>query len=91
MNNCTQNKLDNNLEKNIDISKLVNLINIDVVNKIIFESDIKNFIDITKYSKTQIDNFLLDCLNKIYTKPKLFEQFYKESEEYVETKYHKKI
>ena len=79
-----------NLEtSNNDIQKLVDLININIVNKIIFESDIKNFIDVTKYPKSQIDNFLIDCLNKLYTKPKLFEQFVKESEQYIETKYHK--
>jgi hypothetical protein len=79
-----------NLESmNIDIAKTINLINYDVVNKIIFQSDIKNFIDITQYSKSQIDNYLATCLSKLYTRPKLFEQFVKESEQYTQTKYHK--
>ena len=79
-----------NLEtNNNDIQKLIDLININIVNKIIFESDIKNFVDIDKIQKNKIDNFLIDCLNKLYSKPKLFEQFVKESELYIETKYHK--
>ena len=74
---------------NLEITKTINLINNDVVHKIIFESNIKNVIDVEKYSKIQIDYFLANSLNKLYAKPKLFEQFTKESEEYVETKYHK--
>ena len=76
-------------EKKENIIKLINLINIDVVNKIIFDSDIKNHIDIMKFDKNQIDDYLKICLEKIYLKPKLFEQFKKESENNVETKYHK--
>lgn len=81
--------LESNLKKTNDISKLINLINDDVVNKIIFESEIKNYIDITKYSKNQINDFLFDCLDKLYAKPKLFEKFFKESEQYIETTFHK--
>jgi hypothetical protein len=71
------------------IEKTIDLINNNVVNKIIFESDIKNFVNLIKYPKNQIDNYLVNCLTKLYTKPKLFEQFVKESEQYVQTKYHK--
>jgi hypothetical protein len=89
MSNIIESNLENESKKINDISILIDLIKGDVVNKIIFESDIKNHVDVTKYPKNQIDKFLLDCLNKLYIKPKLFKQFFKESELYVETKYHK--
>lgn len=76
-------------EKKENIIKLIDLINIDVVNKIILESSIKNHIDIMKFDKNQIDGYLELCLEKLYSKPKLFEQFKKESENNVQTKYHK--
>lgn len=73
---------------NPKILETTNLINFSLVNEIIFLSDIKNHIDINKLSKSQIDTFLNSCLEKLLTKPKLFEQFVKESEEYTQTKYH---
>lgn len=76
---------------NKKISQMKGLIDTQKVNQIIWESNIGTYtdVDIEKFTKERIDIYLEKCLELLYQKPKLFEQFYKESNEYSETRYHK--
>ena len=66
-----------------------NLLNYEIIQKIIFESELDNFVDINKISKQQAEKYFLNCIQIISSKPKLLKQFIQESEEYIEKKYHK--
>ena len=71
------------------VDLVIDLINRDICNKIINESDLNQYIDTKKYSSVQIDNYLLNCIQVIKAKPKLLDKFIEESIGCVETKYHK--
>ena len=71
------------------ILELKNKIDLNLINQIIFESDIKNYTNIDLVTKKQINEYFTKCINKITTKPKLFEQFVLENNDHFQTKYHK--
>ncbi len=66
-----------------------NLLDQEIIQDIIFGSEIKNYIDLDKITKEQVDNYFFNCIELINLKPKLLERFISESEEYVQSKYHK--
>lgn len=71
------------------IENIFNLLNYEIIKKIVLDSELDNFIDINKIPKNLADNYFLNCMNIINLKPKLLEQFVKESIDYTETRYHK--
>lgn len=66
-----------------------NLLDQEIIQDIIFNSEITKYVDINKIKNKQIDNYFINCIEIINTKPKLLERFIAESEEYVQSKYHK--
>lgn len=70
------------------IEILKNLISKDLCKKIIYESNIKDYIDINIISNKKINEYFENCIKKIQLKEKLFDQFIIESQSNIETKYH---
>jgi putative nucleotidyltransferase with HDIG domain len=70
-------------------SKLTDLLDLEIIQELIYDSDLKNYTDLNVIQPEQIKIFLINCIKIIETKPKLLEQFILESENYEKTKYHK--
>lgn len=77
----------NNL--NIDIMDVRSLLDQEIINEIIYNSELKNYIEINKYTQVQINEYFSNSLAIIKTKPKLIKRFVEESSVYNKTKYHK--
>ena len=74
-----------------DISeKLSNFISEKIpIKEIIFDSNLKIHINITKFTQDQINEYFMNSINIIRLKPKLMNNFINESVNYDKTKYHK--
>ena len=77
------------MEINFDIENIKKLKNQKIIDEIIFESELKNYIDINKFTQTNIDEYFDNSIRIIGTKPKLLTRFIEESTNYDKTKYHK--
>lgn len=61
----------------------------EIVQQIIFDSELKDYVDIYQFTQNQIDEYFMNSMNILGTKPKLISRFVEESSTYDETKYHK--
>lgn len=75
------------MNKNIEYIK--KLLNQQIIKEIIFDSELKNYINTKKFSENKIDEFFVDCIEILETKPKLIKRFIDESSKFDITKYHK--
>ena len=59
------------MNTNFDITNIKNLIDQEIIREIILESELKNYIDINKFTKSDIDKYFIDSINIIKSKPNL--------------------
>lgn len=71
------------------MDKVYGLINDDICNNIIYNSELKNHIDINLIDKKTIDKYFENCISIMVSRKKLFDYFIEYSKTYTETKYHK--
>lgn len=69
--------------------EIKSLINNNICKEIIYDSDLNKYVNIESIPINKIDEYFLQCIDLLKTKPKLYEQFIKESIENINTKYHK--
>ncbi len=69
--------------------KIKSLLNHPIIQEIIFDSELKNHINVNQFTHIQIDEYFLNSIKIIKTKPKLISRFIEESSIYDETRYHK--
>ncbi len=81
--------MNSTIENHNNIDYIKNLLNQSVIQQIIFESKLSNHINIHQYKQSQIDEYFINSINTIKTKPQLLSRFIEESTNCVETKYHK--
>ena len=77
------------MNTNFDICEIKNLINQEIIQEIIFDSELKNHTNINKFTQSKIWEYFFDSMNIIKTKPNLMSRFVEESTNYDKTKYHK--
>ena len=71
------------------IDEIFSLLKQDIIQQIIFDSELKNYVDIHQFTQIEINEYFLNCIEIIKSKPKLITRFVEESTVYDETKYHK--
>lgn len=72
-----------------NISNIKNLLNQEIIYKIIIDSELKNYVNTNKFTQNQIDEYFDNSINIIRTKPNLIKRFIDESINCNETKHHK--
>ena len=72
-----------------EVNIIISLLNREICNKIVLESELDKFVNTKKFSQEQIDGYFIDCIQIIFSKPKLVEQFVSESIGSVGSKYHR--
>lgn len=77
------------MDTNFDIDYIKSLIDQEVIQQIIYESELKTHVDIQQFTQNQIDEYFIDSIDIIKTKSKLMSRFIDESINYDKTKYHK--
>ena len=70
-------------------SNIKNLLNQEIIEQIIKNSELKNYIDVNKFSQNEIDGYFSKSIEIIQSKPELMKRFIDESTTYDKTKYHK--
>lgn len=70
-------------------NKINTLLNKDYIQQIIFDSQLKNYVNINQYTINQINEYFEKSINIIENKPKLILKLIEESTTHYETKYHK--
>ena len=71
------------------IEGIKRLLKQEIIQQIIFNSELKNYVDIHQLTQIEIDEYFLNSIEIIKSKPKLISRFVEESTVYDETKYHK--
>lgn len=66
-----------------------NLLDQEIIQQIIFASELKTYTNIHQFTQNKIDEYFIDSIEIIKSKPQLVEKFIKESINYNKTKYHK--
>jgi len=74
---------------NTIIKDIKGLLKQEIIQQIIFDSELKNYVDINQFTQIEIDEHFLNSIEIIKSKPKLISRFVEESTVYDETKYHK--
>ena len=77
------------MENLLNIQNIKNLLNNDIIHQIVINSELKNYTDITKFTRAQIDEYFINSIAIIKSKPVMLERFIDESTNYDKTKYHK--
>jgi hypothetical protein len=71
------------------IEGIKSLLKQEIIQQIIFDSELKNYVDLSQFTQTEIDEYFSNSIEIIKSKPKLIARFVEESTVYDETKYHK--
>lgn len=74
---------------NTSIEEIKVLLKQDIIQQIIFDSELKNYTNVHQFTQIVIDEYFSNSVEIIKSKPKLITRFVEESTVYDETKYHK--
>ena len=74
---------------NTSIDEIKALLKQDIIQQIIFDSELKNYVNIHQFTQIEVDEYFSNSVEIIKSKPKLIARFVEESLVYDETKYHK--
>lgn len=72
----------------MDINNIRKLLNQEIVNKIIYNYELKNHVNVNLFTQEQIDIYFINSINTIKKKQNLISRFVEESTVYDKTKYH---
>lgn len=76
---------------NTSIDGIKSLLDLNIIRQIIFDSELKNYVDVGQFTPEAIDEYFVNSIEIIKSNPnsKLITRFVEESMVYNETKYHK--
>jgi len=74
---------------NLSEKNFKDLLNWEIIQEIVLDSDLKNHINVNKFVSSQINDYFNNSIEIIKSKPNMLEKFLEDSTNYDKTKYHK--